>query len=93
MLPRCLPEEDLSRVLCANDLPGLATVLVALHLNLVGALDLLHQRVSLLQVGFDGRQTLILPEDQEVPLAAVVQGSEDLLRLRNPPLTCAFLPF
>jgi hypothetical protein len=62
-----------------------------LHLNLVAALDLPHQRVSLFHVALDGRQTLILPEDQEVPLAAVVQGSEDLVRLLEPCLDLRIL--
>src|SRR5215217_678403 len=87
-----LLEDYLSRIPCPNDLPVLAAVLVALHLHLVGALDLLQHRVSLFHVGLDGRQTLVLPEDQEVPLAAVIEGSEDLVRLLEPCLDLRILP-
>jgi hypothetical protein len=81
-----LLEDYLSRVSCSNDLPIFAAILVALHLHLVGALDLLQHRVSLFHVGLDGRQTLVLPQDQEVPLAAIIEGSKDLVRLLEPRL-------
>src|SRR5262249_33900096 len=84
-------EDYLPSVLGANDLAVLATVLVSLHLDLVGAFGLLSERIGLLLIGLDRRETGVLPQDQHVPRAAVVHGSKDLVRLLKPSLDLCIL--
>ena len=79
-----LLEDYLSRVLGADDLTILAAVLIALHLDLVGTLDLLSERIGLLFVCLERGQARILSEDQHVPRTTIVHRPKDLVRLLEP---------
>src|SRR6185503_4026594 len=69
---RLLLQNDLARDFGADDFTKLAAILVALHLNLIGAFGLLGDRIGLFFVRLDRRQARVLSHDQHVPCAAVI---------------------